>query len=121
MKKAPLICVLGLFLGNILYAQETQENKEKLPNSIYTFNYFSENPFDNFWTQKRVQFPSYDFVYVDFNDLNNNAFSIRLKNVWKKPSRFIYDDYAKYNRNYFLKDFFLKHDPTRWNMPPHRQ
>lgn len=121
MKKTQLLFVICFIICSVSQAQKVQNNLEKLPNSIYTFNYFSENPFDNFWTQKKVQFPSYDFVYVNFDDLNNNAFSIRLKDVWKKPSRFIYDDYAKYNRDYFLKDFFLKHDPTRWNGPPHRQ
>jgi len=121
MKKTPFICILFLFLVSMLHAQDTQKNKEKLPNSIYTFNYFSENPFDNFWAQKKVQFSVYDFVHVSFDDLNNNAFSINLKDIGKKPSRFIYDDYVKYDRNYFLKDFFRKHDPTRWNGPPHRQ
>ncbi len=121
MKKAALTILLCFVIYGITHAQKLQNEIEKVPTSIYTFNYFSENPFDNFWTQKKFQFPSYDFVYVNFDDLNNNTFSIRLKDVWKKPSQFIYDDYAKYNRDYFLKDFFLKHDPTRWNMPPHRQ
>lgn len=121
MKKRQLIILLCFIIGGITHAQKTKSEIGKLPNSIYTFNYFSENPFDNFWTQKKFQFPSYDFVHVNFNDLNNNFFTINLKNIGKKPTRFIYDDYDRYNQNYFLKDFFLKHDPTRWNMPPHRQ
>ena len=121
MKKIQLTILLCFIICGITHAQKLQSQIEKVPNSIYTFNYFSENPFDNFWAQKKVQFSVYDFVHVSFDDLNNNAFSINLKDVWKKPSRFIYDDYVKYNRDYFLKDFFRKHDPTRWNAPPHRQ
>lgn len=121
MKKTQIIYIFCLFMSGILYGQNIQKSSKKLSNSIYTFNYFSQNPFNNFWTQNKVQFPTYDFVHVNFNDLNNNVFSINLKDVLKKPSRFIYDDYVKYDRNYFLKDFFRKHDPTRWNGPPHRQ
>lgn len=120
MKKIQIFFLLFLFVSISINAQKTLLPIKKLPKSIYVFSYFPDFRVNNFSTQKSLTFPSYDFVFVRFNDLESNSFSLNLKNMWKKPTRLIYDDYARYNQS-LAKDFFRKFDPTRWNSPPHRQ
>jgi hypothetical protein len=55
-------------------------------------------------------------VIVDQIDLDTNTFSMNTKNLGRKPSEFIYDDYKRYQDNNLLKGFLLKNDPTRWDL-----
>jgi hypothetical protein len=122
MKKTVLFFILFIALNSVLHAQSTQKKSiTKLPKSIYTLHYFSTNSVPSFGLQKNIQFSSQDIVFVNFNTLESYALSLNLKDIWTKPYRFVYDDNPWSRKNYLLKDFFKKHDPTRWNGPPHRQ
>ena len=106
MKKSSVI-PLFLFLCFSLNAQ-------KLPTSIYTFS--SLNTVNKVYTlNKKLNLTNHTFVIVDQIDLDTNAFSMNTKNLGRKPSEFIYDDYKRYQDNNLLKGFLLKNDPTRWN------
>jgi hypothetical protein len=119
MRNIYTLFVTCLLLINLpLHGQIDNPPKKKriLPKSIYALNYFHQTSDSGFSPFTNTEIPSYDFVFVDFDDLENNSFSIDLNNFLKKPSSMIYDDYANYN-NYPLKGFLRQHDPTRWICP----
>ena len=113
MKKIFLLLVF-LFISISITSQNSNEASKKLPNSIYTLNSFN-NSNDFYAINKKLNLTDFSFVYVNQTDLDLNLFSFDTKNLSKKPSEFIYDDYKRYQDNNLLKGFLLKNDPTRWH------
>jgi hypothetical protein len=113
--KYHFIAILFLFSVSI-NAQKEDKTTSKKPTSIYTFSGFSNDKNDFSAINKKLKLSNLNFVIVNAIDLDLNQFSIDFKNIGKKPSTFIYDDYKRYQDRNLLKGFLLKNDPTRWNL-----
>ena len=114
MKKCTLIIFLLFTL--VSFAQKIENATIKLPKSIYTLNYFSEDKNGFSEVNKRLNITSYKFAFVSALDIETNRMTINSRNVGIKPSKFIYDDYNSYQNNNLLKGFLVENDPTRWNL-----
>ena len=97
-------------------AQKTLHNLSKKSKSVYTFSLFSndENSFSAI--NKKLKLSGFNFVFVDGLELELNRFTINTENFGRHPSKFIYDDYKRYQDRNLLKYFLLKNDLTRWNL-----
>ncbi|MFY0602816.1 MAG: hypothetical protein JXQ93_02625 [Flavobacteriaceae bacterium] len=116
MKNIYSTLLLLLISTTTLHAQIESILKTSPPESIYALNYFHSGSITDFSPADHIDIPNYDFIYVSFDDLENNSFSFNLKDLWRKPTRFIYDDYIHYNNNP-LRGFLRQQDPTRWFCP----
>lgn len=101
-----------LFCGFLIQAQHKKASN-KHPKSIYTLNLENDQN-GNFAVNNRLHITGFSFVFVKDEDMENGNFSVAFKDVFKKPSSFIYDDYNSFYNNNFLKGFLRKYDPTRW-------
>ena len=115
MKLKNILFTVFLLINLSFFAQKTTTSISKKPTSIYTFSNFSidENGFSAL--NKRLNLKDFNFVFVDVIDLEMNQFSIDVKNIYKTPSKFIYDDLKRYQNRNLLKGFLIKNDPTRWD------
>lgn len=86
-----------------------------MPKSIYTVSSF-QNSFSYSFLNKKLKLNNFSFVYLDSNALDLNQFSVRLRDIGKKPSKFTLEDYQRYQDRNLLKGFQSKYDPTRWNL-----
>lgn len=111
--KAPSF-VIFLFVAITVYGQN-KSNTKPLPQSIYTVSSF-QNSFSYSFINKKLRLNNFSFVYADPNALDLNQFSVRLRDIGKKPSMFLLEDYQKYQDGNLLKGFQFKYDPTRWNL-----
>lgn len=106
-----------IFLFSIsINAQKSDKNLLKKPASIYTFSAFSNDKNSFSAINKKLKLANFSFLFVNAINLDLNQFSIDFKDIGKKPSAFIYDDYQRYQDRNLLKGFLLKNDPTRWNL-----
>jgi hypothetical protein len=106
-----------IFLSCItINAQKNDKTVSIKPISIYTVSSFSNDENSFFAINKKLKLSNFNFVIVDGLDLDLNRFSLNSKNLGKKPSTFIYDDFKRYQDRNLLKGFLLKNDPTRWNL-----
>lgn len=106
-----------IFLSCItINAQKNDKTVSIKPISIYTIPSFSNDENSFFAINKKLKLSNFNFVIVDGLDLDLNRFSLNSKNLGKKPSTFIYDDFKRYQDRNLLKGFLLKNDPTRWNL-----
>lgn len=108
--------LLSLHASSQLIEGEPNLNTKTL-SSIYSFNspILTSTPIDS--TTFNYQIPKFDFIYIDFRDLEQGAFTINFENFGKKPSRLIYESYNDYF-NYPLRGFMRKYDPTLWWICP---
>ena len=109
--KTSIVWVFLLF-GMALHAQKSLVK----PTSIYTSAYFTPSKNLPSSLNKRLNLTSYNFVYLNFNDLDLNLIAIPFRSQGNQPSKLIYDDYKAYRDEYLLKGFLLANDPTRWNL-----
>ncbi|MGY0407652.1 MAG: hypothetical protein ACWIPJ_04765 [Polaribacter sp.] len=115
MKNSSILFILTFFVAVSLYAQK--QRNIRVPVSIYT-SAISNNRFNFSTINKKLDLSNFSFIFVSTEDLEFNLFSIDAKNIDKKPSKFICDDYD-YKRNQdrnLSKDFLFKNDPTYWNL-----
>lgn len=111
--KTTTLLILFLFCGHLVKAQQKQVVKTSQQKSIYTLQ-LTQNTNDYTSLNNRLKLTNFNFVFVNDEDIDNGTFNIAFKNIGKKPSTFIYDDYNNYRDNNLLKGFFRKHDLTRW-------
>ncbi len=116
MKTYSLFFSFLFILSISINAQKKVDVSLKKPTSIYTFSKFSTDKNGFSAINEKLNLKDFNFVFVDVIDLDLNRFSIDTKNVYRKPSGFIYDDYTRYQNRNLLKGFWLKNDPTRWNL-----
>ena len=87
---------------------------KEVPLSIYTLHTFSNTENNSYWNSiQKLNLTSYRFVYAKQNNLDYNIFSLRFENIGKRPSKFIYNDYRRYQNNNLLKGFLFENEPTR--------
>lgn len=108
-----MFSVLALF--SVSLVAQKRSTPANLPVSIYTYNQFSNSSYSFSNIFKSLNLTNYSFVFVDQLDIETNTFSINFKDLDKKPSEFIYDDYKRYQNNNLLKGFLVKNDPTKWD------
>lgn len=116
MRNLNLLFIVVFFVSISVNAQKKDANIKKLPTSIYTFNPLGKDLNGISAINKKLNLKSFDFVFVDIVDIDLNQYSIDIKNVYKVPSEFIYDDLRRYQNSNLLKGFLRKNDPTRWNL-----
>lgn len=116
MKTKYLFFLPFFFLSIHLTAQNKNKQKNTKPTSIYTFSKFSIDKNGFFALNKKLNLKDFNFVFVDIIDLESNQFSLDVKNTYKEPSEFIYDDLKRYQNRNLLNGFLIKNDPTRWNL-----
>lgn len=114
MKTKALSIVIFLFIFISAHGQHKSITKQ-LPQSIYTVSSF-QNSFSYSLINKKLKLDNFNFVYLDSNALDLNQFSVRLRDIGKKPSKFTLEDYQRYQDRNLLKGFQSKYDPTRWNL-----
>lgn len=102
-----------VFLGYFLVNAQENTTKKTLPTSIYFFDLQEDNN-DFALLNNRLKLAGLSFVLINNEDIDNGSFSVNFSDIGKKPSKFIYDDYERYQKNNLLKGFFKKYDPTRW-------
>jgi hypothetical protein len=116
MKKTGVFFMALFIFSSSFQAQEIKKSTKKAPQSIYTYGSFNTDTTNFFSLNERLNLASYNFVIVSQIDIDLNRASLNLKDIGKKASKFIYDDYTRYQNNNLLKGFLLENDPTRWNL-----
>lgn len=112
--KATLLCIFLSLFGTL--SASAQSKAQVKPKSIYTFSATNTLSFDKVTLNKRLNLTGHKFVYIDLLDLDTNILSLNARNIGRKPTKWIHDDYFKYRDENLLKGFRLKYDPTRWNL-----
>ncbi|SDX77390.1 hypothetical protein SAMN05444411_10984 [Lutibacter oricola] len=107
MKTLKNLLVTSLFLiaTTIVFAQK---NSNKLPTSIYTTTFNTENTSSSFFINNKLDLKSLEFGIVDLQDLKFNYFTIPAISVKGKPSSYIYDSYNKAQLYKDLEKSFFK-------------
>ena len=115
MKLKNILFTVFLLINLSFFAQKKTTSTSKKPASIYTFSKFSIDKNSFSALNKKLNLKDFNFVFVDIIDSEFNEFTLDVKNSYKEPSEFIYDNLKRYQNNNLLKGFLLKNDPTRWN------
>lgn len=113
MKKIILILFFSVFLLSSVKAQDLFKIQKTPPVSIYTINAIKGDKNGFYLLNKKLNIGKFHFVFVNQIDIDTGFASIALRDIGKKPTTLILDDYKSYYDNNFLKGFLLKYDPTR--------
>tara|TARA_B100000767_G_C19684733_1_gene501208 strand:+ start:791 stop:1174 length:384 start_codon:yes stop_codon:yes gene_type:complete len=123
MKKYASLLLI-LFVGSFCFSQQKTTNNNFIPVSIYTTSFLAKKDSNPSYSSinKNLKFKSYyKFTTVSFEEVDSDQFLNSNRNLTKKATRYIYDDYKNYRDEKLLKGFLEKHDPTRWRRCNFRQ
>jgi len=115
--KNKLLNAIFLLIVTMNYAQNKKRISENvLPLSLYTLQVQNTNLDATQILNKKLNLKHMYFTQINYNDINDNFFSISSVNLKRKNPSFIYDEYREIYRKleltkYFFKGFDLRKQP----------
>ncbi|WOC39461.1 hypothetical protein [Polaribacter sp. HL-MS24] len=117
MKKRTFLCIVLACCTISFYGQQKPSVEKKAPKSIYTFRSDAEDTHSFPSLNKRLTLASLEMQWTSssfHSDLNPRP--VEFKKMSTKPITFHLDDMQRYQNSKFIREFFYKNDPTRWNL-----